>query len=298
MPGLRGMSSRDNAARPHTWIGDQIVEIPYVDFDSLAPAGSISSCALEMAQWLILQLGEGTFQGTQLLDRDLLLELRTPHTPIPLDPATRQLNPTQHFSAYGLGWFLSDYQGRLLVSHGGHVDGMFSRSGFLPEENVGAVVLTNDERNELKNAVLLRALDAMLDLPERDWGAAYLESFRATEARNAASRANFGAMRVTGTHLSLPQERYLGVYTHPVCGDATLTLKEGHLRLQLSDHSDIGGDCEHWHYDTLACRWDKNAFGVSLVPFILDGQGHVEGFRLKIREDWIDSMEYVFSRYP
>ena len=153
-------------------------------------------------------------------------------------------------------------------------------------------------RTAMTNALLFRTLDAMLGLPARDWSASYFEIVTESEASQAEARRKLETARVQGTRLSLALDRYLGTYSHPVAGQAVLAQENGKLRLELTDYRDVGGDCDHWHYDAFLCRWDRPGFGASLMPFLLDGQGNVESFRLTIREDWIDSMEYVFRRQP
>ena len=65
------------------------------------------------------------------------------HTPIPVARVPSARFPSTHFRAYGLGWSLSDYQGRKVVGHGGGYDGMNSHVLMVPEEKIGVVVLTN-----------------------------------------------------------------------------------------------------------------------------------------------------------
>jgi beta-lactamase class C len=47
---------------------------------------------------------------------------------------------------YALGWRVFDYSGHTLVYHSGGVQGYLAQMGFLPEFNVGIVVLQNSRR--------------------------------------------------------------------------------------------------------------------------------------------------------
>src|SRR2546430_14758382 len=96
-----------------------------------------------MAQWVRLQLGNGVSRGHGLVSEAAVKEMRSPQTVIPLDSITERLRPSTHFQAYGLGWSLSDYRGRKLVSHSGALDGMRSIVMLVPEERLGIVVLSN-----------------------------------------------------------------------------------------------------------------------------------------------------------
>jgi len=67
---IRDLSSDTNVAAPHTFENGKNVEIKYRNIDNVAPAGAINSCAQDMAQWLRLQLGEGSYNGKQLISKD------------------------------------------------------------------------------------------------------------------------------------------------------------------------------------------------------------------------------------
>ncbi|WP_240469589.1 beta-lactamase family protein [Cyclobacterium sp. SYSU L10401] len=51
----------------------------------------------------------------------------------------------KHFHSYGLGWFLSDRNGFVIVEHTGGLPGMLSNTILIPELNVGILVLTNTD---------------------------------------------------------------------------------------------------------------------------------------------------------
>src|SRR5215470_1404830 len=139
----------DNYAWPHSKIPGRFQVIDFVPLDNAAPAGSINSCAAEMAQWLLLQLAHGKFPNRDgwLFTADRSEEMWSPQTilPVPKDSPPPFGALTPHFADYGLGWVLQDFHGRKMVSHSGGVAGFVSRVRLLPEENLGVVVLTNAE---------------------------------------------------------------------------------------------------------------------------------------------------------
>ena len=53
----------EDVATPHADVNDTVRAIPYRQIDNIAPAGSINSNAVDMAQWVRLQLGDGKFAG-------------------------------------------------------------------------------------------------------------------------------------------------------------------------------------------------------------------------------------------
>ena len=52
-----------------------------------------------------------------------------------------------------MGWELNDFHGRLEISHTGGYEGIISYCGFLPEEKLGVIVLTNTDVNYLIDAL-------------------------------------------------------------------------------------------------------------------------------------------------
>jgi len=293
---LAELMAAENVATPHGLAGDAIVPIPHDSVDNMAPAGSINSSARDMAQWLLLQTGDGAFGGSQLVDAAVIAETRKPHNLQQVDQRSRELNPWTHFSTYGLGWGLSDYRGRLVVAHGGGLNGMISLVAFLPEEDLGVVVLTNFDTHGLTRSIVNHVFDAYLGGEQVDWDQRYYGVIQGLlEGRKAAVAAREEA-RLEGTSPSLPLASYVGRYTSAVYGDAEVTLAGGELKLDPLAHPGISGKLAHWQLDTFLCSWTDRVWNESLVSFDLDDAGKVTQLRFTVRPDWIDTMEYVFVK--
>jgi CubicO group peptidase (beta-lactamase class C family) len=293
---VRELAGKGNVAMPHELRNGQKRVVPYHPNDNKAPAGSINSTVWDIAQWLRLQLDNGRFHGEQLVDPQIIEETRTLHTPIPIPPSVRKLIPSQHFSAYGLGWGLMDYQGRLVVHHDGGLDGMESMVGFLPEEQLGIVILTNYLPHYFLSPLFYGIVDAYLQVPRQDWNQMLLAQHKESVAKKAEEKKRLLDARVQGTQPTLPLKEYAGKYTSVLYGDAIVREEEGKLSLQMLAHPAVAGELVHWHYDTFLCRWTDPVWDQSLIPFITNGQGQVQEFRVKVREDWIDPLEYIFRQ--
>lgn len=99
--------------------------------DNVGPAGSINSNVLDMAKWVRFQLRCGTFEGKRLISEESLRETRTKQTDI------------AGGVGYGLGWMLREWEGQPLIEHGGNIDGFAAQVAFLPESDLGYVMLCN-----------------------------------------------------------------------------------------------------------------------------------------------------------
>ena len=67
---------------------------------------------------------------------------------------------------YGMGWFRMSYKGHDVVWHFGAIPGFSLLVAFLPEDNLGVVLLANmDEKQNDNMEVLYRVIDEALSLP-------------------------------------------------------------------------------------------------------------------------------------
>jgi CubicO group peptidase (beta-lactamase class C family) len=92
----------ENRATSHGLVDGKVVAIKSEDRDEvIAPAGSIRSCAKDMAQWLLVCLGEGE-KGNHLLRPEILWEMQSLQMSIPVT-ARRGGTCTPHaFTVRGL----------------------------------------------------------------------------------------------------------------------------------------------------------------------------------------------------
>jgi hypothetical protein len=291
----RYFGGRTNIAAPHEDVKTILKTVPYREDVNVGAAGSICASVSDIAFWIRLHLNNGVLDGKQLVDSSIFEETLLPHTPIRLAPIEKKLFPSRHFSAYGLGWFLSDYRGRLAVRHGGGVDGMLSMVGFVPEDKFGIAVFTNKLPNYAYGAIYMYLTDTLLGVPPQDWIQTYIDIEKEDKEKKEQAEKERNDSRAKDTRPSFELEKYAGEYDSLILGGATVSIEGGGLHIQLQAHETISGALEHWHHDTFLCKWDDPVLGESLIPFITDGQGHVTEFRVKIREDWIDPLEHVFK---
>ena len=273
-----------DVATPHSKFDGQIVPIPYRNIDNIAPAGSINSNVLDMAQWVRLHLGNGTYEGKPLVSPGSVKEMSTPQTVIRLEGQMARLYPEAHFLNYGLGWFLSDYRGRKLVEHGGSIDGMRALVAMIPEEKLGVVILTNLSGTILSIPLSYRIFDSYLGAPARDWSAEMLKTMNALEEQARAAAAKVESERVSGTKPSLALDKYAGDYQSDMYGDATVGLDNGTLMLRRGRN--FTGTLEHWHYDVFRVTWSDRQLGKQFVSFRLDQKGQIAEMNIENLDDF------------
>lgn len=286
---VRELSGLQNVAEPHTIAYGKVTSITYRMLDNIGAAGAINASAEDLAKWLRLQLNYGTYNGARIVDSAVIRETRTPHMLMQPDPGSSNLFPATNFNASGLGWMLSDYYGRLLVYVGGRVDGMQCFMGFAPDERLGIVVLTNLDNHKCDQAVFYEIIDGYLGIPSRDWSGLF------TLQRSAEQRkVNPGPSR-TMQEISKP-ERYVGTYRNDLYGTATVFRSGRDCVLHLTAHPGLEGILLSVKGDTTACAWRDRYFGSSFPVFVFDSMGMARAFSLRVREDWVDPLEYRFER--
>lgn len=281
-----------NVSTPHAEVDAKNVAVPWRKIDNIAPAGSINSSVTDIAQWIRLQLGQGTIDGKKIFSAATAKEMHTPQTVIRLEGAQGLTYPEAHFLNYGMGWFLSDYKGRKVVEHGGAIDGMRAEVALVPEEKLGVVVLTNRGGSVVSMPLLYRVIDAYTGAPQKDWSGEILKSYKTLLDQAAAAQKNADAERVNGTRPSHELSNYAGTYNSELYGDIQVTEDNGKLRIRFGPA--FTGAMEHWHYDTFRATFDGPGGAKAPVSFGLNVQGKVDTLTLNMA----GTGAYPFKRVP
>lgn len=153
-------------ARPHVRTGGTWVPVrPKENYYRVPPAAGVNASIRDMAQWLVAQMGH----RPDVLPPEVLAEIQAPQVETPSEIRGAGWRGERLRAAhYGLGWRIYDYAGHTLVFHGGAVQGYRALAAFLPDQDVGIVVLWNSESN-MPWGLMPMAMDRALKLPRRDW---------------------------------------------------------------------------------------------------------------------------------
>ncbi|MDQ3711488.1 MAG: serine hydrolase [Acidobacteriota bacterium] len=291
---------KDNYSMPHNESGGKLRVLHSGNVDGASAAAGLNSSVADVAKWLRLQLGRGKFEGKQIFSEQRAGEMWSANTILGTNPFPVKDAPTRLFSAVGLGWFLNDYRGRKVVSHGGGLDGMISQTAMMPEENFGLVVLTNSETG-VNTIIQNKIFDVFLDAPKRDWSAERLERAKQTKIKQAEEDAKLVASRVTNTKASLALKNYAGNYVDQLYGDATVAEENGKLVLRFTQSPSFVADLEHWHYDTFQIKWRPSAaynFPRGFVTFTIDKMGKTDELKIDQPNNdfWFYELEFRRSK--
>jgi CubicO group peptidase (beta-lactamase class C family) len=260
----------DDFAYPYNEIDDVVRQIDFRNIDEIGPAGSINSSVEEMIRYVQLHMNKGKLGEEQLLSGNNAEQMQMPQMAM---RGTIQYDELGHTS-YGMGFFVTSYQGRKLVHHGGGIDGFISLLSFMPSENVGMIVLTNKSGNNPVATIVTRGVyDRVLGLEPVDWiGRVTEQQAKAEEAELEGEEE--GGQHVEGTSLSHDLAEYAGDYAHPAYGIVKIEADGESLAATFNG---ITAQLEHFHYDVFEIAEDPMVpvSGIR-VMFRYDKQGDID----------------------
>jgi CubicO group peptidase (beta-lactamase class C family) len=262
--------------------------IPYRNIDAMGPAGSVNSCAKDMAKWLITWINNGKYNGKEIFASSYRNDAIT------IQMATGgglpgAENADVHINGYGLAWGISSYRGHYRVEHGGGIDGFITTTGFFPSDSIGIFVSSN--QGGVTSSIRNFIADRLLKLPYRNWSKSLLDANKkATEAAKTIVK-NDSLNHVFNTKPTHELKDYTGTYSNPGYGKIEITLKDGKL---ASEFNSIPIKIEHYHYDQFtATPQDPSFDDVSLrFSFYTDERGNISKMTVPF-EAGVKDIEFV-----
>ncbi len=283
-PNYAAARANPNMSAPHAFLpydsgSDSVSEIAYRDHDNVGPAAAMHASAWDLAQYLRLHLGAGTYDGQTLLTPATAAFLHTPQTVVPIETSGAARPGEPHFLNYALGWRVFDFAGRRCIQHSGGVDGMRTLVTMLPEEGLAVAALCNHEVGLTRPATY-----ALLDiLLQRDGYDYFTQAFEQEEKLARESRAEEQQRlntRQTGTKPSLPEAAFAGRYASPLVDFIEIAQEDNRLVLRFAHTPAFTAELSHWHYNTFRLDWRDPYIPWGLVTFNLDARGQVETLHL------------------
>lgn len=279
-----------NKCTGHSYFQGKDVTIPYDNINNLGPAGSINSCVKDLSNWLLCQLDSGRFEGNRVIPFAALAETR--RSQIPLTSRTKG----SHLGGYCLGWQTMDYNGVQPFWHNGGTSGFVTTVCFIPELNLGIVVLTNTDQNSFYNALRMQIMDAYLKLPYKNYSQLSLAPFMKAREAEDKQIADWQAKVKSAPKLPIAAKDFAGTYVNPVYGKMLVVEQKGKITALFEHHPKYFGTLEYMGDSTFLCTYNTPLWGVKAVPFkIVDGK--VASITISVA-DFVDYMPYEFTRVP
>jgi CubicO group peptidase (beta-lactamase class C family) len=259
--GMMATSSRfaDFIARPdhavnHVRVGDKWEPRFQRDPDQQSAAGGVSSSVTDMAHWLIMLLGNGSYQGQRIASPEALLPATTAQ--VVSAPAT---TPKARSGFYGYGFNVSvTSSGRTEYSHSGAFSlGEATNFVVMPSEDVGIIALTNAAPIGVPETLTAEFMDLVQYGQVREnWAELYKQLMG---WMNNPEGSLVGKQPPANPAPSRPLRDYAGAYASDYWGPAVVTERDGALQLSLGPKNRTF-TLTHWDGDTFTFPvTDENA---------------------------------------
>ncbi len=286
-----GLEQRNNVAIPHNNLFSPLTKIPFDQVDNLGPATSMVSNVKDLARWLQMQLDSGKYEGKQILPWAVLQ--RTRDINILTGSRKSPYYPT-HFRGYGLGEYSTDYNGKQVYWHTGGAFGHVTNVCFVPEENLGISILTNNDNQSFFEALRYQILDAYLDVPYVD-RSKFLWGFFSQGKK--AKDDELDAMRVRVNKNNSPPvsyKEYAGEYYNTVYGTIRISHTDAGLFCHFEHHPFLVGYMEYMDNQEFRMTYSHIGYGVYPAKFVLK-DGKVTGVEVSANE-FVETDSYLFVR--
>ncbi|MCF8304370.1 MAG: serine hydrolase [Bacteroidales bacterium] len=297
VPSISQMKKMDNTATAHTDKEGEVITIPFLNWDNVGAAGLLNSSVQDMTQWIKLQLNRGTLSGKEYFSKEANHEMWRAHMVQEVNAGSKNLWPTTHFKAYGLGWGMNDYYGKKVVGHGGGYDGIISYLGMVPGEKLGFIILTN-ANSLLYYAMRYTILDAFLSEKDgKDWSKVMLDYQKKRAENQQKQEEKLAEERMKNTSPTLHLKEFAGTYGGKMYGNAEVTVDNGQLTVQLLPAEKFKGTLTHWHYNTFRIEFREfPSLPKGSCHFILDKNGAVKEMKIDVPNPDFDFTELKFLK--
>lgn len=288
-----GLANRNNVAQPHNNLYSSITKIPFDNVDNLGPATSMVSNVKDLTHWLMMQLDSGRYGGKQVLPWPVLQRTRD----INIMTGSRKSTafPT-HFRGYGLGVYATDYAGRQVYWHTGGAFGHVTNVCFVPEENLGITILTNNDNQSFFEALRYQVLDAYLGVPYTDrskfqWGF-FAQGKKTTDEEIARLKERVDKKNKP----ELPLLDFTGSYSNLIYGKINISKSGQMLICRFEHHPDLIGYMEYMDNNEFRITYSNIGYGIYPSKFTVK-DGKVLSVEIR-SNDFVETDPYLFTKNP
>jgi CubicO group peptidase (beta-lactamase class C family) len=259
-----GIEKQSNVAIPYTTsYTSKLKQVPFDNWNNLAPAASIISNVNDLSHWLLMQLDSGRYNGKRILPWPTLQKTRD----INIITSSRKSSVyPMHFRGYGLGLNVADYNGRQVYWHTGGAGGMVSNVCFVPEEKLGIAILTNNDNQNFFELLRYQILDAYLGVPYLNRSLSQLSAFKNGMQQQVNEISNWKA-RVKGNKPELPLASYAGRYTNDLYGNITVSQIGNQLKINFGTKPDLSATLDYMDSGEWLMQYNNIEYGVFAISF-------------------------------
>ena len=288
-----GLSQRNNVAVPYSSsFTNVLTRVPYDQWDNLGPAASMISSVNDLSHWLLFQLDSGRYNNKRVLPWAVLQKTRDLN--IVVNSRKSPVYPA-HIRGYGLGVFSGDYNGRQVYWHGGGAAGMLSQVCFVPEENLGIAILTNNDNQSFYELLRYQILDAYLGVPFVNRSKQQLEHFNTDMQKQVNEVADWRKLVKAAGAPPVPLQSYTGTYTHQLYGSLTIVSTDANsLHVKFNSHNNLTANLSYMGNNEWLLAYENIEYGIFKTSFKMEGK-QVRSLIVKAN-DFVEADPYEFIK--
>lgn len=252
------------------------------DASFMNPAGGIISCIKDIQNWVLLNLNEGEIHNKKIISLSSLRELYLPRVVIRL-----KVSEELSYEHSAFGWKVQIYKGNYLIRHGGHVKGYSAECNFMPQKDIGIVILCNLANVPVGQIISMYIYDVLLDQDITDWNERFKKMYKNRKENEKKLIEDRYSQRKGDTTPSHSLSDFVGVYTNECYKDIQIERDQGNLMIKIKDNY---FSLKHFHYnvfeffDNLGRRFE--------ISFNTDFDGNISSLLMK----FINSIPVIFER--
>lgn len=195
-------------------------------------AGGLCSSIADMTRWLRVNMTDGMLDGKRVFPLAVMREVHSPQISL-----QRRFGRLDRY-AYALGWYHADYQGDLVIHHFGSYPGAWAHVSWMPDRNLGVVVLAN-VYNPLPDVVALLAYDTLFGRTTAQ--SQFDEDMKKIRERLASLPQRLAELEKKIAEESTDSDRtlasYAGSYVDEAFGTLIVREEKGQLHALIGDRS-------------------------------------------------------------
>lgn len=223
----------------------KVSKMKFMNLDAMGPAGSINSNAKDMANWVMMWVNGGKFQGKEIISPSYFNQAISSQMVIGASLPSKE-QPDVFFSNYGFAWFLANYRGHYRVDHGGNIDGFSSSTCFFPTDSIGIFVSVNQNGSPIPGIIRNTIADRLLGLKFRDWHRVQKNSFDKAKAAAKERLKADSTQRKTGTRPTHAITDYTGTFTSEAYGNLVIEQQKDSL---VGRFNSLHFSVKHYHFN-------------------------------------------------
>ena len=179
--------------------------------------------------------------------------------------------------------------------HTGGVDGFVSSTCFIPEENLGIIILTNTDQNSLYETLRMQIIDSYLGAPYRNYEKFFAEGKIAQKNEQREFIEKNKKLIEENSTSDLNLKMYEGTYANSAYGKINIKLgDDGKLDIYFSHHPFLIGHLENIGGRSFFCTYNNPEYGYKVIPFEMK-DSIVYSVKISVN-DFIDFMSYEFIK--